>query len=109
MSGVEACVGIGMQNARLGNPSVQQWGKSLPPHLCSLTATRRADRGDLLEHDAVHQLQALAGGIPLLLRELTATHVRYGYRRLTVLLRREGWKVNASGSTGFMTKRSWKL
>ena len=24
-----------------------------------------------------------------------ATHVRYGYRRLTVLLRREGWKVSA--------------
>jgi putative transposase len=28
------------------------------------------------------------------LRELAATHVRYGYRRLTVLLKREGWKVN---------------
>jgi hypothetical protein len=38
MSGVEACVRIGMQYTRLGNPSVQQWGKSLPPHLCSLTA-----------------------------------------------------------------------
>lgn len=29
------------------------------------------------------------------LREIAATHVRYGYRRLTVLLRREGWNVNA--------------
>ncbi len=29
------------------------------------------------------------------LRELAATHVRYGYRRLTVLLRREGWHVKA--------------
>ena len=29
------------------------------------------------------------------LREVAATYVRYGYRRLTVLLRREGWKVNA--------------
>jgi putative transposase len=29
------------------------------------------------------------------LKELASTHVRYGYRRLTVLLRREGWKVNA--------------
>jgi putative transposase len=29
------------------------------------------------------------------LRDLAATHVRYGYRRLTVLLRREGWAVNA--------------
>ena len=29
------------------------------------------------------------------LRELAGTHVRYGYRHLTVLLRREGWHVNA--------------
>ncbi len=29
------------------------------------------------------------------LRELAGTHVRYGYRRLTVLLRREDWHVNA--------------
>jgi len=29
------------------------------------------------------------------LREIAATYVRYGYRRLTVLLNREGWKVNA--------------
>jgi len=29
------------------------------------------------------------------LREIAATHVRYGYRRLTVLLRRQGWKVSA--------------
>jgi putative transposase len=27
--------------------------------------------------------------------EMAASQVRYGYRRLTVLLRREGWKVNA--------------
>ena len=29
------------------------------------------------------------------LKELAATRVRFGYRRLTVLLRREGWLVNA--------------
>ena len=29
------------------------------------------------------------------LREVAATRVRFGYRRLTVLLRREGWHVNA--------------
>jgi putative transposase len=29
------------------------------------------------------------------LRELAGMHVRYGYQRLTVLLRREGWHVNA--------------
>jgi putative transposase len=34
-------------------------------------------------------------GLRQRLKELAATHVRYGYRRLSVLLRREGWKVNA--------------
>ena len=34
-------------------------------------------------------------------RELAAVRVRFGYRRLTVLLRREGWRVNA--------KRVWRL
>ena len=34
-------------------------------------------------------------GLRQRLRELAAVHVRYGYRRLTVLLRREGWPVNA--------------
>lgn len=29
------------------------------------------------------------------LRELAAARVRFGYRRLTVLLKREGWNVNA--------------
>jgi putative transposase len=33
--------------------------------------------------------------LKLRLRELAAARVRYGYRRLHVLLRREGWKVNA--------------
>jgi putative transposase len=34
-------------------------------------------------------------GLRLRLRELAANRVRFGYRRLTVLLRREGWPVNA--------------
>lgn len=34
-------------------------------------------------------------GLRMRLRELAGTRVRYGYRRLTVLLRREGWVVNA--------------
>jgi putative transposase len=37
----------------------------------------------------------LLEALRLRLRELAATHVRYGYRRLTVLLRRQGWAVNA--------------
>jgi putative transposase len=34
-------------------------------------------------------------GLRQRLRELAAVRVRFGYRRLTVLLRREGWHVNA--------------
>jgi HTH-like domain len=37
----------------------------------------------------------------LRLRDLASTRIRYGYRRLTVLLRREGWWVN--------TKRVYRL
>jgi len=34
-------------------------------------------------------------GLRIRLRELAASRVRFGYRRLTVLLRRDGWRVNA--------------
>jgi putative transposase len=34
-------------------------------------------------------------GLRMRLRDLAASRVRYGYRRLTVLLKREGWNVNA--------------
>lgn len=33
-------------------------------------------------------------GLRMRLRELAASRVRFGYRRLTVMLRREGWRVN---------------
>jgi transposase InsO family protein len=29
------------------------------------------------------------------IKEIATTRVRYGYRRIHVLLRREGWRVNA--------------
>jgi hypothetical protein len=38
MSGVEACIGIGVQNAGWRNPPVQDWGKTFPTHLCALAA-----------------------------------------------------------------------
>src|SRR5713226_1322500 len=38
MSGVEACIGIGVQNAGRRNPPIQDWGKTFPPHLCALAA-----------------------------------------------------------------------
>jgi len=41
MNSVEALIGIGMQNTGLGNPSVQQWGKTFPSHLRALAATNQ--------------------------------------------------------------------
>src|SRR5260370_23820932 len=38
MSGVEACIGIGVQNSGWRYPPVQDWGKTFPTHLCALTA-----------------------------------------------------------------------
>src|SRR5215467_12022677 len=37
MGGVEACIGIGVQNAGRRNPPAQDWGKTFPTHLCALT------------------------------------------------------------------------
>jgi hypothetical protein len=37
MSGVEACIGIGVQNSWWRNPAVQDWGQTFPTHLCALT------------------------------------------------------------------------
>jgi len=46
----------------------------------------------------------------LRLKELAAVRVRYGYRRLHVLLRREGWPVNhkrTSASTVSTDSKAW--
>ena len=55
--------------------------------------------------------------IPLRIRlkDLAAARVRWGYRRLHVLLGREGWKINhirdakgvGNGCTGSTSKRDW--
>jgi hypothetical protein len=39
MNGVEALVGIGMQDMRVRNPPVEQWVETIPAHLRALTAT----------------------------------------------------------------------
>src|SRR5436190_21716685 len=38
MSSGEASIRIGMQNAGLRNPPEQEWGETIPSHLCALTA-----------------------------------------------------------------------
>ena len=39
MNGVEALIGIGMQDTGQRNPPVKQWGETIPTHLRALTAT----------------------------------------------------------------------
>jgi putative transposase len=51
----------------------------------------RVERGTLRYQHHRDRQEALR----VRLRELAGSRVRYGYRRLTVLLRREGWQVNA--------------
>jgi hypothetical protein len=40
--------------------------------------------------------------------ELAQTRVRFGYRRLLVLLRREGWTLGKSAATASTSKRDWR-
>lgn len=59
---------------------------------------RRAERNSANPAIAVHELQEPRDpehALRVLMRELAASRVRFGYRRLTVLLRREGWAANA--------------
>ncbi len=39
MSSGEACIRIRVQSMGLGNPPVEDWGETIPPHLCALAAT----------------------------------------------------------------------
>lgn len=54
---------------------------------CRVTGTSRATHRYRSVADPQDELR-------LRVRELAATRVRYGYRRIHVLLRREGWPVN---------------
>ena len=58
---------------------------------------RRAAGLFRVQRSSVRYRSVRRGQEPLLmrLRELAAARVRFGYRRLTVLLKREGWRVNA--------------
>ena len=39
------------------------------------------------------------------IREIASVRVRYGYKRIHVLLNREGWKVNHNAYTAFIVKK----
>jgi putative transposase len=57
---------------------------------------RRACRAVPVDRSTYHYRSKRAGQAPLAkrIREIAETRVRYGYRRIHVLLRREGWPVN---------------
>ena len=57
---------------------------------------RRACRALPVERSTYHYRSRRAGQAELTerIKEIAATRVRYGYRRIHVLLRREGWRVN---------------
>ena len=54
---------------------------------CRVTGASRASHRYRSQADPQHELR-------LRVRELAQARVRYGYRRIHVLLRREGWPVN---------------
>jgi putative transposase len=58
---------------------------------------RRACRALPIDRSTYHYRSRRAGQAQLAdrIKEIAATRVRYGYRRIHVLLRREGWRVNA--------------
>ena len=58
---------------------------------------RRACRALPVERSTYHYRSRRAGQAQLIerIKDMAATRVRYGYRRIHVLLRREGWRVNA--------------
>ena len=66
-------------------------------------SVRRACRALPIERSTYHYRSRRAGQAQLTerIKEIAATRVRYGYRRIHVLLRHEGWRVN--------TKRVYRL
>jgi putative transposase len=57
---------------------------------------RRSCRALPVDRSSYHYRSKRAGQAPLTkrIKEIAETRVRYGYRRIHVLLRREGWQVN---------------
>jgi putative transposase len=60
-------------------------------------SVRRVCRALPVDRSTYHDRSKRTGQAPLMkrIKEIAETRVRYGYRRIHVLLRREGWRVNA--------------
>jgi putative transposase len=64
------------------------------------TSIRRACKVLNFDTSTYHYKSPRTGQAPLEIRikEICQTRVRYGYRRVHVLLRREGWRINMIGA-----------
>ena len=63
-----------------------EWGVSIRRACRTLEATRATYHYKTRRRDQA--------GLAVRIKEISQTRVRYGYRRVHVLLRREGWEVN---------------
>jgi putative transposase len=72
---------------------------------------RRACRAFPLERSSYHYRSRRPDQAPLRnrIREIAETRVRYGYRRIHVLLKREGWQVNAKRVYRIYTEEGLQL
>jgi putative transposase len=74
------------------------WKRQMVDHARATwrVSIRRACRALPVDRSTYHYRSRRAGQAQLTerIKEIAATRVRYGYRRIQVLLRREGWRVN---------------
>jgi hypothetical protein len=75
-----------VRKRKLVDEACGEWGVSI----------RRACRVFLVDTSTYHYKSRRAGqaGLEQRIKEICQTRVRYGYRRVHVLLRREGWRIN---------------
>jgi putative transposase len=75
-----------VRKRKLVDETRSEWGVSI----------RRACRVLLVDPSTYHYKSRRAGqaGLEQRIREICQTRVRYGYRRVHVLLRRDGWRIN---------------
>jgi putative transposase len=75
-----------VRKRKLVDEACGEWGVSI----------RRACNVFLVDTSTYHYKSRRAGqaGLEQRIKEICQTRVRYGYRRVHVLLRREGWRLN---------------
>jgi hypothetical protein len=85
--------------------------RQLVDHACATwqVSIRRASRALPVVRSTYHYRSRRAGQAHLTgrIREIAATRLRYGYRRIHVLLRREGWRINPKRVPRMGSSSAW--